>query len=57
MCKLCDGTDCTYANKNDHGHKGALDCLSSGKGGVAYVSLWHAKRYFSVNIIIKFFII
>lgn len=52
MCSLCDGTECDYYTAYNQGHYGALDCLTTGKGGVAYVSLRNVKNYFTVSIFI-----
>ena len=51
MCELCDDrVNCTYINTESHGHAGALDCLTSGRGQVAYVSLQVVRDYFAVSI-------
>ncbi|XP_012287691.1 transferrin-like [Orussus abietinus] len=50
LCALCDGPDtCSYKNTNNHGHDGALDCLTSGRGKVAYVALSFVQQYFALN--------
>lgn len=51
LCSACDNqTSCQYTRTDNHGHTGALDCLTSGKGKVAYVSLAYLYQYFGVGI-------
>ncbi|XP_015174181.1 PREDICTED: transferrin-like [Polistes dominula] len=48
LCELCDNTiTCNYKNGEKHGHIGALDCLTSGRGNVAYVALEYVHQYFN----------
>ncbi|XP_046817417.1 transferrin-like [Vespa crabro] len=50
LCALCDNTTaCKYTNDEKHGHIGALDCLTSGRGKVAYVALEYVHQYFKEN--------
>ncbi|KAF7400737.1 hypothetical protein HZH66_005921 [Vespula vulgaris] len=47
LCALCDDTTaCKYTNEDKHGHIGALDCLTSRRGNVAYVALEYVHQYF-----------
>lgn len=51
LCELCDDkVTCTYANRDRHGHIGALECLTSGRGQVAYAALHYVQDYFAVGI-------
>lgn len=50
LCALCDDTaDCSYNNKQHHGHFGALECLSQGRGKVAYAALHYVQKYLKTN--------
>ncbi|KAI4502524.1 hypothetical protein M0802_002436 [Mischocyttarus mexicanus] len=50
LCSLCDDVAaCKYTNTDKHGHIGALDCLTSGRGKVAYVALEYVHQYFKEN--------
>ncbi|XP_001600442.2 transferrin-like [Nasonia vitripennis] len=50
LCELCDDkVACTYSNRHHHGHDGALECLTSGRGRVAYAALHYVKEYFAPN--------
>ncbi|XP_046431540.1 transferrin-like [Neodiprion pinetum] len=50
LCAACDNTTaCQYANTDNHGHIGALNCLLGGKGKVAYVALSYVQQYFDIN--------
>ncbi|KAK2584067.1 hypothetical protein KPH14_006514 [Odynerus spinipes] len=50
LCALCDDTTaCKYNNEEKHGHVGALNCLTSGRGKVAYVALEYVRQYFKEN--------
>ncbi|XP_043492462.1 transferrin-like [Polistes fuscatus] len=50
LCELCDDKiACNYKNVDKHGHIGALDCLTSGQGKVAYVALEYVHQYFKEN--------
>ncbi|XP_015597144.1 transferrin [Cephus cinctus] len=50
LCSLCDtSSSCTYRNMDNHGHTGALDCLTSGRGKVAYVALNYVRQYFALD--------
>ncbi|KAG5334442.1 TRF protein, partial [Acromyrmex charruanus] len=50
LCALCDDTAaCSYNNKQHHGHFGALECLTQGRGKVAYVALHYVQQYLKTN--------
>ncbi|KAG7200974.1 hypothetical protein KM043_003331 [Ampulex compressa] len=50
LCALCDDqATCSYSNQDNHGHDGALRCLTSGRGKVAYVALAYVRQYFEKN--------
>ncbi|XP_011310325.1 transferrin [Fopius arisanus] len=50
LCELCDNSrDCDYYNTEHHGHIGALECLTSGKGKAAYAAYDYVYQYFGVN--------
>ncbi|XP_014209303.1 transferrin-like [Copidosoma floridanum] len=54
LCQLCpDQEKCKYTLPENHGHTNALDCLTSGQGSIAYVSLDHVRTYFSPEHPIK----
>ncbi|KAJ8667093.1 hypothetical protein QAD02_008755 [Eretmocerus hayati] len=48
LCELCgDKEQCSYDKADKyHGHFGALDCLTSGRGQVAYADLHYVQEYF-----------
>lgn len=47
LCSLCDNPlNCTY---NNHGHTGALDCVTKSSNAITYVALEEAKNYFSAK--------
>lgn len=55
LCALCDDTAaCKYNNDEKHGHVGALNCLTSGRGKVAYVALEYVRQYFQENDTVKY---
>ncbi|XP_014479036.1 PREDICTED: transferrin-like isoform X2 [Dinoponera quadriceps] len=55
LCVLCDNqANCTYNNKEHHGHLGALNCLINGRGGVAYVALNYVNEYLRGNKTFEF---
>lgn len=50
LCALCDNkAACKYINEEHHGHIGALQCLTSGNGKVAYVALNYVQNYLKVS--------
>ncbi|XP_034952143.1 transferrin-like [Chelonus insularis] len=50
LCELCDNkSECKYENNIHHGHMGALECLTSGRGNVAYVAYHYVQQYFNLN--------
>ncbi|XP_018349576.1 PREDICTED: transferrin-like isoform X2 [Trachymyrmex septentrionalis] len=50
LCALCDDTAaCSYNKKQHHGHIGALECLTQGRGKVAYVALQYVQEYLKTN--------
>ncbi|XP_043276631.1 transferrin-like [Venturia canescens] len=50
LCELCDDTDnCKYHNSAHHGHFGALECLVSARGKVAYVAYEYVRQFFGLR--------
>ncbi|XP_066586110.1 transferrin-like [Prorops nasuta] len=50
LCSLCSNpTACTYNNEFEYGHAGAFECLKSGRGKVAYLSLAYVKKYLNLD--------
>ncbi|KYN20902.1 PREDICTED: transferrin-like [Trachymyrmex cornetzi] len=55
LCALCDDTAaCSYDSKRHHGHFGALQCLTQGRGKVAYVALQYVQDYLQTNVSYQF---
>ncbi|EFN77822.1 Transferrin [Harpegnathos saltator] len=55
LCALCDNqAGCTYNNKANHGHRGALECLTNRRGNVAYVALSYVRQYLKTNNTFEF---
>lgn len=51
LCALCNNQkECKYDNNLNHGHMGALECLTSNRGRVAYVAYHYVQQYFKVKI-------
>lgn len=50
LCQLCDDREnCKYSNNLHHGHIGALECLTSGRGNAAYVAGEYVHQFFRIN--------
>ncbi|KAK0081042.1 hypothetical protein PV325_012898 [Microctonus aethiopoides] len=50
LCALCNNQkECKYDNNLNHGHMGALDCLTSNRGRVAYVAYHYVQQYFKID--------
>ncbi|XP_032680606.1 transferrin-like [Odontomachus brunneus] len=55
LCALCDNkVNCTYNSEENHGHRGALECLTKNPNAVAYVALSYARKYLKNNNTFQF---